>query len=170
MTWESSHLVFAVGKSTYLILHREECSWLGAEIKDLGAIFDGKRRKLTSKPLVSRALPSLSFFLLYFLPSTVCIFLALRTKTSPKPTGKMSSLARATATESDPDRGPQLRAFVIFWTIIILTSICLRFWSRALGVPSRQQPRFMWDDWTALASAVCPVPILVSTRLHCISD
>lgn len=106
--------------------------------------------------------------LLYLYP-TILVFLVLTTQIWPKSTCKMSSLARAATVDQDPDpdRGPALRAFLIFMTVMVVIAVSLRFWSRALGMPLRHQPRFMWDDWTALASAVCPAPThFVATRLH----
>lgn len=98
---------------------------------------------------------------------TILVFLVLTTEIWPKSAREMSSLARAATADPDPDRGPSLRAFLIFMTVMVVIAICLRFWSRGLGMPLRHQPRFMWDDWTALASAVCPVPThFVATWLH----
>ncbi|KAK4107383.1 hypothetical protein N656DRAFT_763566 [Canariomyces notabilis] len=53
------------------------------------------------------------------------------------------------------DRGPAFKAFAIAMTVVTVLSIVLRFWSRSLVAPhshTRNQRRFWWDDWAALAS------------------
>jgi hypothetical protein len=51
-----------------------------------------------------------------------------------------------------------LRALLIAMMVLPTVVILVRFWSRAL-LPaysmSKMPTRFWWDDWTALAAAVC---------------
>lgn len=56
---------------------------------------------------------------------------------------------------ANENRGPGLRAFNIVMIIVVVTAICLRFLSRALGSSGPgQKPRFWWDDWVALLAVV----------------
>jgi hypothetical protein len=59
------------------------------------------------------------------------------------------------------DRGPGLRAFVIVLLIVMILSITLRFWSRALAKAGADPtPRFWWDDWLSLLALVTHLPYL----------
>ncbi|KAI1389500.1 uncharacterized protein F4822DRAFT_427848 [Hypoxylon trugodes] len=54
----------------------------------------------------------------------------------------------------EDDRGPNFRAYIEALTVIALIATALRFWSRSLHTPhGRQNYRFWWDDWFALAGA-----------------
>ncbi|KAI2601904.1 hypothetical protein GGR54DRAFT_626428 [Hypoxylon sp. NC1633] len=66
----------------------------------------------------------------------------------------------------DDDRGPAFRAYIVVLTVVALIATILRFWSRSLHQPrGRQQYRFWWDDWVALASAITLIGQLTVTIL-----
>jgi len=60
------------------------------------------------------------------------------------------------------DRSSGFQAFIIAMTVMTISSIALRFWSRGLRVRGNTEngaTRFWWDDWMALAAVVClPIP------------